>query len=163
MLAICFAAKPVVFKALKLSSNAERVSQGTNPGAQFGHKKHSTFSKQPSVSSKEATKGGSSKAPTGSKTGHLKKKKDSSSTMESNPSQTSVSTHVVTKMHKKNHQAAGDPKSLGVNSEERANPQLSSGISAVNLNEHIFSASFIIHSESASGYDATIDSTAEAV
>ncbi|GKC78359.1 hypothetical protein Tco_1129133 [Tanacetum coccineum] len=56
------------------------------------------FSKQPSMSSKEATKGESSKAPTGSKTGHLKKKKDSSSTMESNPSQTSVSTPVVTKI-----------------------------------------------------------------
>ncbi|GKG40363.1 hypothetical protein Tco_0467140, partial [Tanacetum coccineum] len=69
----------------KLSSNAERVSQGTKPGTQPRHKKHSTSSKQPSVSSKEATKGGSSKAPTGSKTGHLKKKKDSSSTMESNP------------------------------------------------------------------------------
>nr|GEX13456.1 hypothetical protein [Tanacetum cinerariifolium] len=38
---------------------------------------------------KEATIGRSSKAPTDSKTGHLKKKKDSSSTMESNLSQTS--------------------------------------------------------------------------
>ncbi|GKE53900.1 hypothetical protein Tco_1489056, partial [Tanacetum coccineum] len=45
MLAICSAAKPVVFKAPKLSSNAERVSQGTNPGSQPGYKKHSTSSK----------------------------------------------------------------------------------------------------------------------
>nr|GEV94508.1 ribonuclease H-like domain-containing protein [Tanacetum cinerariifolium] len=89
ILAIGSAAKPVVFKAPKLSSNAERVSQGTKPGAQPGHKKHSTSLKQPYVSSKEATKGGSSKAPTGSKTSHLKNNKDSSSTMESNPSQTS--------------------------------------------------------------------------
>ncbi|GJX40640.1 hypothetical protein Tco_0255630 [Tanacetum coccineum] len=51
--------KPVVFKAPKLSSNAERVSQGTKPRAQPGHKKHSTSSKQPSVSSKEATKSAS--------------------------------------------------------------------------------------------------------
>ncbi|GJR19514.1 hypothetical protein Tco_0968041 [Tanacetum coccineum] len=45
MLAICSAAKPVVFKAPKLSSNAERVSQGTKPGAQPGYKKHLTSSK----------------------------------------------------------------------------------------------------------------------
>ncbi|GJW70652.1 hypothetical protein Tco_0127569 [Tanacetum coccineum] len=76
MLDICNAAEPVVFKAPKPSSNVERVPQGTKPGAKPGHKKHSTSSKQPSVSSKEATKGGSSKAPTGSKTGHLKRKKD---------------------------------------------------------------------------------------
>ncbi|GKA25159.1 hypothetical protein Tco_0711192 [Tanacetum coccineum] len=92
MLAICSAAKPVVFKAPKLSSNAERVLQGTKPGAQPGHKKHSTSLKQPSVSSKEATKFGSSKAPTSSKTGHSKKRKESSSAMDSNPSQPPVST-----------------------------------------------------------------------
>ncbi|GJW45764.1 hypothetical protein Tco_0077410 [Tanacetum coccineum] len=107
MLAICSAAKPVVFKAPKLSSNAKRVSQGTKPRAQPGYKKHSTSSKQPFVSSREATKGGSSKAPTGSKTGHLKKKKDSCSTMESNPSQTSVFTPVVTEIHKEDQQATG--------------------------------------------------------
>ncbi|GKA24811.1 hypothetical protein Tco_0710844 [Tanacetum coccineum] len=66
---------------------------------------HSTSSKQPSVSSKEATKGGSSKAPTGSKTCHLKKKKESSSAMDSNPSQTSASTPVVVEMHKEDQQA----------------------------------------------------------
>ncbi|GKD21751.1 hypothetical protein Tco_1223454 [Tanacetum coccineum] len=79
--------------------------------------------------SQEATKGGSSKAPIGSKTGHLKRKKDSSSTRFA--------------------------------SEERAYPQLSSGMSAFNLNKPIYSASFIIHSESASGNDALADSTAE--
>ncbi|GKB94500.1 hypothetical protein Tco_0980637 [Tanacetum coccineum] len=130
MLAICYAAKPVVFKAPKLSSNAERVSQGTKPGAQPRYKKHLTSLKQPSVSSKEATKGGSSKAPTGSKTGYLKKKKHSSSTMESNPSQTLVFTPVVTKMHRKDQQATGGPNSLGVTCEERADPQLSSGYDA---------------------------------
>ncbi|GJY38567.1 hypothetical protein Tco_0424931 [Tanacetum coccineum] len=46
-------------------------------------------------------------------------------------------------------------------SKERANPQLSSGMSAFNLNKPIYLASFIIHSESASGNDASTVSTAE--
>ncbi|GKD53310.1 hypothetical protein Tco_1286697 [Tanacetum coccineum] len=112
--------------------------------------------------SHEATKGGSSKAPSGSKTGHLKRKKEYSSAMDSNPSQTSASTPVVAEMHKEDQQATGGPTSLGVTSEARANPQLSSGMSAFNLNEPIYSASFIIHSESASGNDASAVSTAEA-
>ncbi|GJV34384.1 hypothetical protein Tco_1394784 [Tanacetum coccineum] len=161
MLAICNAAEPVVFKAPKPSSNAERVPQGTNPGAKPGHKKHLTSLKQPSVSSKETTKGGSSKAPTGSKTGHLKRKKESSLAMDSNPSQTSASIPVVAEMHKEDQQATSGPTSLGVTSEARANPQLSSGMSAFNLNEPIYSASFIIYSESASGDDASTVSTAE--
>nr|GEV64455.1 zf-CCHC domain-containing protein/DUF4219 domain-containing protein/UBN2 domain-containing protein [Tanacetum cinerariifolium] len=99
---------------------------GAKPGAKTGHKKPVT-SKQPSVSSKEATKGRSSKAPTGSKTGHSKKRKESSSTMDSNPSRPSVSTPVDTEMHKEDQQATGGPTSLGVTSEERANSQLSSG------------------------------------
>ncbi|GJR27845.1 hypothetical protein Tco_1104077 [Tanacetum coccineum] len=162
MLAIYAAANPMVFKAPKPSSNAERVLQGTKPGAKPGHKKHLIFSKEPSVASSEETKGGSSKAPTGFKTGHLKRKKESILAMDSNPSQTSASTPVVAKMHKEDQQETGDPKYLRVTSEERANPQLSSGISTFNLNEPIFSASFIIHSESASRYDALADSTAKA-
>ncbi|GKB65294.1 hypothetical protein Tco_0921480, partial [Tanacetum coccineum] len=162
MLAIRSVAKPVVFKAPKPSSNAKRVSQGTNPGAQPGHKKHSTSSKQPSVSSKEAIKGGSSKAPTVSKICDLKKKKDSILTMESNPSQNSVCTPMVTEMHKEDQQATSGPNSLEVTSEERAEPQLSSGMSAFNLNKSIYSVSFIIHFESASEYDASVNSTAEA-
>ncbi|GJS30911.1 hypothetical protein Tco_0491531 [Tanacetum coccineum] len=109
MLVACSAAKPVVFKAPNPSSNAKMV-----------------------------TKGGSSKAPTGSKTSYLKRKKESSSAMDSNPSQTSASTLVVAKMHKEDQQAIGNPKYLGVTGEERANPQLSSG------------------------YDASADSTAKA-
>ncbi|GJV44097.1 hypothetical protein Tco_1428633 [Tanacetum coccineum] len=50
----------------------------------------------------------------------------------------------------------------GVTSEARANPQLSSGMSAFNLNEPIYSTSFIIHSESALGNDASAASIAEA-
>ncbi|GKC87844.1 hypothetical protein Tco_1148493 [Tanacetum coccineum] len=63
MLAICAADKPVVFKAPKTSSKAESVSQVIKPEAKSRHKKLSS-SKQPFVSSREATKGGSSKAPT---------------------------------------------------------------------------------------------------
>ncbi|GJS38495.1 hypothetical protein Tco_0563538 [Tanacetum coccineum] len=108
MLAICAAAKPVVFKAPKPLPML-RVSQG-----------------------------GSSKAPTGSKIGHLKRKKKSILAIDSNLSWTSASTPVVAEMHKEDKQATGDPKYLRVTSEERANPQLSSG------------------------YDASADSTVEA-
>ncbi|GJT52987.1 hypothetical protein Tco_0988041 [Tanacetum coccineum] len=104
---------------------------GTKPGAKLGHKKHSTSSKQSSVSSKEATKGGSSKAPTSSKTGHSKKRKESSSAMDSNPIQPLVSTLVDIGMHKEDQQ-------------------------------HIYSTSFIIYSESALGNDVSAVSTAEA-
>ncbi|GJX19081.1 putative reverse transcriptase domain-containing protein [Tanacetum coccineum] len=56
---------------------------------------------------------------------------------------------------------AGGPTSLGVTSEEGARPQLSSGMLAFSNLTPIYSASVIIHSESASGYDASADSTAE--
>ncbi|GJT97825.1 hypothetical protein Tco_1093343 [Tanacetum coccineum] len=128
MLAICVADKPVVFKAPKTSSKAERVSQGIKPEAQIGHKKPLNSSKQPYVSSKVETK---------------------------------VSTPMDTGIHKEDQQATGGPTSLGVTSEARGNPQLSSGMSAFNLNEPIYSASFIIYSESASGNDASAASTAE--
>ncbi|GJV61146.1 hypothetical protein Tco_1467246 [Tanacetum coccineum] len=47
--------------------------------------------------------------------------------MDSNQSQTSASTPVVAEMHKEDLQATGGPTPLGVTSEARANPQLSSG------------------------------------
>ncbi|GJR00371.1 hypothetical protein Tco_0523355 [Tanacetum coccineum] len=122
---------------------------------------HSTSSKQPFVSSKEAIKGGSSKAPTSSKTGHSKKRKESILAMDSNPRPPPNSTPVNIGMHKEDQQATAGPTSLGVTSEARVNPQLSSGMSAFNLNEPIYLASFIIHSESASGNDASAISTAE--
>ncbi|GKC63970.1 hypothetical protein Tco_1096568, partial [Tanacetum coccineum] len=159
MLAICATDMPVVFKAPKTSSKAKSVSQGTKPGAKSGYKKLSTSSKPPFMSSREATKGGSSKAPTSSKTGHSKKRKEFSSAMDSNLSQSLVSTHVDTGMHKKDQQATGGPTSLRVTSEAKANPQLSSGMSAFNLNKPIYSASFIVHSEFASGNDASAVST----
>nr|GEV83783.1 hypothetical protein [Tanacetum cinerariifolium] len=82
--------------------------------------------------------------------------------MYSNPSQPPVSTPVDTRMHKEDHQVTGNPTSLGVTSEARFNPQLSNGMSAFNLNEPIYSVSFIIHSESSSGNDASAASTTEA-
>ncbi|GJX40033.1 hypothetical protein Tco_0255023 [Tanacetum coccineum] len=54
MLAICNTNELVAFKAPKPSSIAERVPQGTKPGAQLGHKKQSS-SKQTFVSRKEPT------------------------------------------------------------------------------------------------------------
>ncbi|GJR23546.1 hypothetical protein Tco_0972073 [Tanacetum coccineum] len=152
----------MVFKAPKTSSKAESISQGTKPGAQTGHKKPLTSSKQPSVSNKEATNGGSFKAPTSSKIGHSKKRKKSSSAMDSNLSQPLVSTPVDTGIHKEDQQATGGPTSLGVTNETRTNPQLSSGMSTFKLNEPVYSASFIIHFGSASGNDASAASTVEA-
>ncbi|GJW65213.1 hypothetical protein Tco_0117097 [Tanacetum coccineum] len=55
MLTICAADMPVVFKDPKTSSKAESVSEVTKPEAKPGHKKLLT-SKQPSVSSRDATK-----------------------------------------------------------------------------------------------------------
>ncbi|GJV01713.1 hypothetical protein Tco_1335282 [Tanacetum coccineum] len=126
MLAVCNLADLNVPKAPK-PFIAERVPQGTKLGAKPGYKNQSTSSKQPSVSNREATKGGSSRAPTGSKTNYSQKSKESSSTMDSNLSQPLVSTPVDTEMHKEDQQVAGGPSSLGATSEEGAYPQLSSG------------------------------------
>ncbi|GKD45731.1 hypothetical protein Tco_1270376 [Tanacetum coccineum] len=108
----CLGDKPVVFKALKPSSIAERVPQGTKPGAK-GHKKKSTSLKQQSMSSKEEIKGGSSKAPTDSKIGLSKKRKESNSAMTLNPSHPPVSTTMDPRMHREDHQATGGITSLG--------------------------------------------------
>nr|GEY61097.1 hypothetical protein [Tanacetum cinerariifolium] len=162
MLAIRSAIEPVVFKALKSSSSAVRVPQGIKLGVKPGHKKHLTSLKQPFVSSKEVTKGGSSKTPTSSKPSHSKKRKEFSSAIDSNPSQPSVSTPVDTGMYKEDQQATGGLTSLEVTIEARANPQLSSDMSALNLNKTIYSVSFIIHSEFASGNDASVVSKAGA-
>nr|GEV31954.1 reverse transcriptase domain-containing protein [Tanacetum cinerariifolium] len=56
MLAICFPDKAIAFKAPMPSSNVERVPQGTKPRAKTRHKKHLPSLKQPSMSSKKATK-----------------------------------------------------------------------------------------------------------
>nr|GEX17949.1 retrovirus-related Pol polyprotein from transposon TNT 1-94 [Tanacetum cinerariifolium] len=120
------------------------------------------FSKTTLCVQQSGKKGGTSKAPSGSKTGHSKKRKESSLAIDSNPSQPLVFTPVDTEMHKEDQQATGGPTSLGVTSEARANSQLSSGMSAFNLNDPIYLASFIIHSESALGNDASATSTIKA-
>ncbi|GJV00256.1 ribonuclease H-like domain-containing protein [Tanacetum coccineum] len=115
MMAICNAENPMDFKAPRTSSHTEKkVSQGTKIGAKAGHKKQSTSSKQPPLSSSEVTKGGYTKAPIGSKTGPSKKRKESNSAKDLNPSQPPVSTPVDTGMHKEDRQAAGGSTSLGV-------------------------------------------------
>ncbi|GKG49601.1 hypothetical protein Tco_0518375, partial [Tanacetum coccineum] len=58
-------------------------------------------------------------------------------------------------------QATGGPTSLGVTSEARVSPHLTSGMTAFNLNEPTYSTSFIIYSESTSGNDASVASTVE--
>nr|GEW30533.1 hypothetical protein [Tanacetum cinerariifolium] len=65
-------------------------------------------------------------------------------------------------MHKEDQQATCGPTSLGVTSEARTNPQLSSGMSAFNVNEPIYTSSFIVHSKSALGDDALTVSTVKA-
>nr|GEW01471.1 hypothetical protein [Tanacetum cinerariifolium] len=67
-----------------------------------------------------------------------------------------------TGMYKENQQETSDPTSLEVTNEERANPQLSSDMSAFNLNKPIYLEFFIIHCKSASGCHASADSTAKA-
>ncbi|GKA55646.1 hypothetical protein Tco_0754718 [Tanacetum coccineum] len=124
MLAVCNTYVHNLPKAPKPSSSAERVPQGTKPGAKPGYKKHSTSSTQPSVSSSKATK-------------------------------------VVAEMHKEDQQVARRPTSLRVTSKERAYPHLSSGMSAFTYIELVFLASYIFHSESASGNDASADFTTE--
>nr|GEV17851.1 hypothetical protein [Tanacetum cinerariifolium] len=126
MLAICAADTPMVLKAPKPSYNAERVPQGTKTGAKPEHKKHSTSLKQSTVSSKEATKGGSSKAPIASKTSLSKKRKCLARPWTQ--TQASLQFLHLWMMHKEDQQATDCPTSLGVTSEERANPQLNSVI-----------------------------------
>nr|GEX45335.1 putative DNA glycosylase At3g47830 [Tanacetum cinerariifolium] len=97
------------------------------------------YYKTQSWSKIEATKGGpSTKETTRSKTSHYKKKK-SSSAKDLNSSQPLASTSVVAGLHK----------------------EVQSVIST-STTEPVYSASIVIHSESASGHDASAASTAEA-
>ncbi|GKF69467.1 hypothetical protein Tco_0202524 [Tanacetum coccineum] len=75
--------------------------------------------------------------------------------MDLNLSQPSASTHVVAGMHKEALQPTSGPVSLGVTSKERANPQLSSVVSASST-KPVYSASFIIHYESASEHQQVL-------
>ncbi|GJV97763.1 hypothetical protein Tco_1549340 [Tanacetum coccineum] len=128
MLAICKVDVTVEHKAPNTSSyTRKKDSKGKKPGAKSRHRKQPTSSKHRPLSKIEATKGGSSKAPTGSKTSHLVKETQSNSTLDTNPSQPLASTPVVAGLHKEDQQATGGPTSSGVTSEGGANPHVSSG------------------------------------
>ncbi|GJT79798.1 hypothetical protein Tco_1054140 [Tanacetum coccineum] len=105
MLASCNADEHVAFKAFKTSSKTEKKdTKCTKPRAKSRRrKKQIPFSYN-----------------------HPHEEIQSSSAMNSNPSQPQASTLVVAGMHKKVQQATSSPTSLGVTSEE-AHPQLSSG------------------------------------
>ncbi|GKC02415.1 hypothetical protein Tco_0994025 [Tanacetum coccineum] len=127
MLAICNVDVPVKHKAPNTSSyTRKKDSKGKKPGAKSGHRKQPTSSKHHPFPKIEETKCRSYKAPTGSKTGHLVKETQSSSALDTNPSQPPPSTPVVAGLHKEDQQATGGLTSLGVTSEGRAKPQLNS-------------------------------------
>ncbi|GKD22343.1 hypothetical protein Tco_1224046 [Tanacetum coccineum] len=100
----------------------------------------------------EAKSGSSSKENTGSKIGLLVKATQFSSAKDCNPSQPSASTPVVAELHKEDQQVIGGPTSLGITSEEGANPQLSSVVSA-STTKPVYSTSTIIHSKSTSEHN----------
>ncbi|GJV14979.1 hypothetical protein Tco_1360302 [Tanacetum coccineum] len=162
ILAIFSAGELVAFQALNTSSYIKKhVPQGKKPGVKTRHRKTPNSSKHNPMSKIEATKGvSSSKEATESPTGHSKKKKKSSLAKDFNPSEPPASTLVVDGIHKDALQATGGPTSLGVTSEVRADPQLISVVSA-STTKPVYSAFTILHSESASGYDASADSMAK--
>ncbi|GJT43879.1 retrovirus-related pol polyprotein from transposon TNT 1-94 [Tanacetum coccineum] len=101
--AICNIDIPVDSQAPKTFSQAEKVPQGKKPGATSGlRRKHS--SKHTSESYIEASK---------SKSSQSEKETQSSSAKDKSPSHPLPLTLVVGEMHKKAHQAAGGPTSLG--------------------------------------------------
>ncbi|GJX84374.1 hypothetical protein Tco_0335148 [Tanacetum coccineum] len=127
MLAICKADVPVEHKAPNTSSyTRKKDSKGKKPGVKSGHRKQPTSSKHHPLFKIEATKGGSSKAPTGSKTGHLVKEIMSSSVLDTNPSQPPASTPVAVGLHKEDQQATGGPTSLEIKEEFNTSLNLSS-------------------------------------
>nr|GEX87408.1 hypothetical protein [Tanacetum cinerariifolium] len=81
---------------------------------------------------------------------------------DKSPSHPLAPTPVVAEMHKEAQQAADGRTSLGDTSEEGAHPQPNCGMYAFIHIEHVHSAYFIFHPESASRSDALADSTAEA-
>ncbi|GJR89814.1 hypothetical protein Tco_0213825 [Tanacetum coccineum] len=127
---------PLANKAPNTSSHDEMNDSrdlmfGAKVGTKKKHSKHNLGSKE------EATKSQpSSKEVAHSPTGHSKNKKNFSTAKDKALSQPLVSTPVDTELHKEDLQAAGDPTSLGVTSEERAHPQLSSSMSAFTLIKH---------------------------
>nr|GEU86785.1 ribonuclease H-like domain-containing protein [Tanacetum cinerariifolium] len=91
--------------------------------------------------------------------GHSKKRKKSTTVKDKNPSQPLASKHVVAQMRKDDLQATSSKTSLGVTGEERADQLIS--IMSASISEPIYSASTLVHSESASGRDTSTTFTAK--
>nr|GEY69975.1 retrovirus-related Pol polyprotein from transposon TNT 1-94 [Tanacetum cinerariifolium] len=115
--AICKLDVPMVFKALKPSSQTEEVPQGKRPEAKSRLKRKKS-SKHTSESKIVASK---------SKTSQSKIETKSSSAKDKSPSHPSPPTLVVGEIDKEAQQAAGSLTSLGATSKEGSHPQLSSG------------------------------------
>ncbi|GJT55662.1 hypothetical protein Tco_0990716 [Tanacetum coccineum] len=94
---------PVDSKALKPSSQTEKVPQGKNPRAKSGLRRKQS-SKHTFESKTEASK---------SKTGQSEKETKSSSAKDKSPIHPSPTIPVVGEMHKEAQQAVGGPTSLG--------------------------------------------------
>ncbi|GJT22779.1 retrovirus-related pol polyprotein from transposon TNT 1-94 [Tanacetum coccineum] len=122
MKVICNLDVPVESKAPEPSLQIEEVPQVKKPGAKSGLKRKQS-SKHTSESKTEAIK---------SKTDQSEKDTHSSLAKDKRPNHPLSPTPVVDEMHKEAQQAVGGPTSLGATSEEGANPQLSSGMSAFN-------------------------------
>ncbi|GKA82842.1 retrovirus-related pol polyprotein from transposon TNT 1-94 [Tanacetum coccineum] len=92
----------------------KKDSKGENPGDKSGHRKQLPVSKN-----------------------HPRKK--SGTAKDTNPSQPSISTPMVTGMHKEDKQATSGPASLEVTGEEGADPQLSADIAKISK-KHVYTS-----------------------
>ncbi|GKC41349.1 retrovirus-related pol polyprotein from transposon TNT 1-94 [Tanacetum coccineum] len=97
----------------------KKDSKGENPGDKSGHRKQLPVSKN-----------------------HPRKK--SGTAKDTNPSQPSISTPMVTGMHKEDKQATSGPASLEVTGEEGADPQLSADIAKISKKRVYTSPSTLI-------------------
>ncbi|GJU64364.1 hypothetical protein Tco_1246199 [Tanacetum coccineum] len=163
MLDICNAKGPTEFKAPKPTiQTGELGPVGKKTRAKSGHWKTIPLKTNNPLSKLEVTKGQPLiKEATKTQIGQSKKRKNFVTAKDKNPNQTSVSTHVVTRMHKEDLQVANVQNSLGGTGEVRFDLELSS-VESTSKKEPAFSASTIVHSESASGHDASAAFTTEA-
>ncbi|GJS87785.1 retrovirus-related pol polyprotein from transposon TNT 1-94 [Tanacetum coccineum] len=130
MLEVCQIDVPNVPKAPEPSLHTkEQVPQGKKPRAKTRLKRKKS-SKHTSESNTKASN---------SQASHTDSKNLSTPVMDSHPSQPLAPTLMVAEMHKEDLQAASDLTSLGVTSEEGADPQLGSGMDEGTKHyDHIF-------------------------
>nr|GEZ29688.1 hypothetical protein [Tanacetum cinerariifolium] len=95
------------------------------------------------------------------KSGYRKKIPEPRNDQGQEPSQPSVSIHVVTELHKEGSEVISGQTALLVTGEGRAKSQLSSVVST-STTKPIYSLSTLVHFESALGHDALADVTAKA-